>query len=69
MKDAPHYPINANVFYGDLYKMWVSFKLIMELMENMIFPDFQNYTTFYTFEIFGYVFMGVDIKNAYWLDH
>ena len=40
MKDAPHYPINANVFYGDLYKMWVSFKLIMELMENMIFPDF-----------------------------
>ena len=37
MKDAPHYPINANVFYGDLYKMWVSFKLIMELMENMIF--------------------------------
>ena len=67
MKDARHYPINANVFYGDLYKMWVSFKLIMELMENMIFPDSQNHTI-YTFEIFEYVLMRVDGKKGV-LDH
>ena len=61
MKYAPHYPINANLFYEDLCKMRDSFKVIME---NMIFPDFYNHIRYNTFEIFLFVLIRVAKKGV-----